>query len=130
MIKSEAYKTYYAYATGEKTQKAKTCNQILLKHPDLKTDDKVVEKEYQVFLDELETLKRQEKDANDAAEALRKEFAQETENLLLQAGAAKASSTYTVNTVSTPVSTASPYDGLSFSDPTNPNQDDSVNMIV
>ncbi|GJV96057.1 hypothetical protein Tco_1547634 [Tanacetum coccineum] len=47
--------------------------------------------EDQVFLDELERLKRQEKDANDAAEALRKEFAQDTEDLLLQAGAAKAS---------------------------------------
>ncbi|GJU78245.1 putative ribonuclease H-like domain-containing protein [Tanacetum coccineum] len=63
----------------------------------------------------------QEKDANDAAEALRKEFAQETENLLLQAGAAKASSTNIVNTVNTPVSTASPYGGLSLSsDLTNP----------
>ncbi|GJV35770.1 putative ribonuclease H-like domain-containing protein [Tanacetum coccineum] len=91
---------------------------------DLKTDEKPVDKEDQVFLDELERLKRQEKDANDAAEALRKEFAQETENLLLQAGAAKASSNI-VNTVSTPVSTTSPYDGLSFSDPTNPDQDDS-----
>ncbi|GKF08901.1 hypothetical protein Tco_0043125, partial [Tanacetum coccineum] len=40
---------------------------------------------------ELERLKRQEKEANDAAEALRKEFAQETEDLLLQAGAAKTS---------------------------------------
>ncbi|GJY32877.1 reverse transcriptase domain-containing protein [Tanacetum coccineum] len=39
--------------------------------------------------------------------------------------AAKASSINTVNIVSTPVSTASPYDGLSFSDPTNPDQDDS-----
>ncbi|GJR73963.1 hypothetical protein Tco_0086328 [Tanacetum coccineum] len=48
-------------------------------------------------------------DAYDAAEALRKEFAQETEDLLLQAGAAKASSTNIVNTASTPVSTASPY---------------------
>ncbi|GKG58084.1 hypothetical protein Tco_0589695, partial [Tanacetum coccineum] len=38
-------------------------------------------------------LKRQEQDATNAAEALRKEFAQETEDLLLQAGAAKASST-------------------------------------
>ncbi|GKF67312.1 hypothetical protein Tco_0196991, partial [Tanacetum coccineum] len=66
-----------------------------------------------------------EKDANDAAEALRKEFAQETKNLLLQAGAAKASSTNIVNIVSTPVSTASPYDGLSFSDLTNPDQDGS-----
>ncbi|GJW90805.1 hypothetical protein Tco_0168358 [Tanacetum coccineum] len=60
-------------------------------HPDLKTDEKPVDKEDQVFLDELERLKRQEKDANDAAEALRKEFAQETENLLIQVGAAKAS---------------------------------------
>ncbi|GKE50397.1 hypothetical protein Tco_1481655 [Tanacetum coccineum] len=94
----------------------------MLKHPDLKTDEKAVEKEDQVFLDELERLKRQEKDANDAVETLRKEFAQETKNLLLHPGVA--------NTVSTPVSTASPYDGLSFSDPTNPDQDDSVNMIV
>ncbi|GKF52984.1 hypothetical protein Tco_0159894, partial [Tanacetum coccineum] len=49
--------------------------------------------EEQVFLDELERLKRQEKDANKAAKVLGKEFAQETENLIIQAGAAKASST-------------------------------------
>ncbi|GJT49209.1 putative ribonuclease H-like domain-containing protein [Tanacetum coccineum] len=95
------------------------------KHPDLKTDEKPVDKEDQVFLDELERLKRQEKDANDAAEALRKEFAQETGNLLIQVGAAKASSTNIANTVTTPVSTASPYDRISLSDPTNPEQDDS-----
>ncbi|GJT23870.1 putative ribonuclease H-like domain-containing protein [Tanacetum coccineum] len=53
------------------------------------------------------------------------EFAQETEDLLLQAGAAKASSTNIVNTASTPVSTATPYGGLSFTDLTNTNQDDS-----
>ncbi|GJV53406.1 putative ribonuclease H-like domain-containing protein, partial [Tanacetum coccineum] len=103
-------------------------------------DEKPVDKEEQVFLDELERLKRQEKDAYNAAEVLRKEFAQETENLLLQAGAAKASSTNIVNTistptkasstnlvniVSTPVSTASPHDGLSLSAPTNPEQNDS-----
>ncbi|GJX47446.1 putative ribonuclease H-like domain-containing protein [Tanacetum coccineum] len=64
-------------------------------------------------------------DANDAAEALTKEFAQETKDLLLQARAAKTSSTNIVNTASTPVSTASPYGGLSFTDPTNLNQDDS-----
>ncbi|GKG45140.1 hypothetical protein Tco_0495218, partial [Tanacetum coccineum] len=72
--------------------------------------------------------------ANDAAEAPRKEFAQETENLLLQAGAAKTSitntvntvsSTNTVNTISTPISTVNSYDGPSFSDPTNSDQDDS-----
>ncbi|GJW27700.1 hypothetical protein Tco_0044575 [Tanacetum coccineum] len=70
-------------------------------------------------------LKRQEHDANDATEALRKEFAQDTEDLLLQEGAAKASSTNTVNTASTPVGTASPYGRLSFTDLTNTNQDDS-----
>ncbi|GJY41517.1 hypothetical protein Tco_0428787 [Tanacetum coccineum] len=58
------------------------------------------------------------------AEALRKEFAQETKDLLLQVGVAKASSTNIVNTVSTPVSTASPYGGLSFTDLTNTDQDD------
>ncbi|GJT71372.1 hypothetical protein Tco_1030658 [Tanacetum coccineum] len=41
------------------------------------------------------------------------------------AGAAKASSTIIVNTASTPVSTASPYGGLSFTDLTNIDQDDS-----
>ncbi|GJS35987.1 putative ribonuclease H-like domain-containing protein [Tanacetum coccineum] len=55
----------------------------------------------------------------------RKEFAQQTKDLLLQAGAAKTSSTNIVNTASTPVSTASPYGGLSFTDLTNTDQDDS-----
>ncbi|GKA98296.1 hypothetical protein Tco_0826233, partial [Tanacetum coccineum] len=59
------------------------------------------------------------------AEALRKEFAKDTKDLLLQAGATKACSTNTVNTASTPVSTASPYGGVSFTDLTNTNQDDS-----
>ncbi|GKC55167.1 putative ribonuclease H-like domain-containing protein, partial [Tanacetum coccineum] len=96
--------------------------------------------EEQVFMDELKRLKRQEKEANEEAEALRKQFEQETENLVIQAGAAKtsstnifstvstpakASSTNLVNTVSIPVSTASPNEGLYLSDPTNPEQDDS-----
>ncbi|GJU33334.1 putative ribonuclease H-like domain-containing protein [Tanacetum coccineum] len=68
---------------------------------------------------------KKDQDANNAAEALRKEFAQETKDLLLQAGAAKTSSTNIVNNVSTPVSTASPYGGLTFTDLTNPDQDDS-----
>ncbi|GKA89733.1 hypothetical protein Tco_0811545 [Tanacetum coccineum] len=72
-------------------------------------------------LGHLERLKRQEHDANDAAEALRKEFAKDIEDLLLQARATKASNTNTVNTASTPVNTASPYGGLSFTDT---NQDD------
>ncbi|GJS23466.1 ribonuclease H-like domain-containing protein [Tanacetum coccineum] len=106
--------------------------------PDLMTDEK--REEEQVFMDELERLKRQEKEANEEAEALRKKFEQETENLVIQEGAAKtsstnifstvstpakASSTNLVNTVSIPVSTASPHEGLSLSDPTNPEEDDS-----
>ncbi|GKB88366.1 putative ribonuclease H-like domain-containing protein [Tanacetum coccineum] len=73
-----------------------------------KSNEKPVDQEDQAFLEELERLKSQEKEANDAAEALRKEFAQDTEDLLLQAGAARANSTNTVNTASTPVSTISP----------------------
>ncbi|GJW83362.1 putative ribonuclease H-like domain-containing protein [Tanacetum coccineum] len=110
--------------------------------PVLQTDDKREgpREEEQVFMDELERLKRQEKEANEEAEALRKKFEQETENLVIQEGAAKtsstnifstvstpakASSTNLVNTVSIPVSTASPHEGLSLSDPTNPEEDDS-----
>ncbi|GJS36591.1 putative ribonuclease H-like domain-containing protein [Tanacetum coccineum] len=114
-----------SYSSTIKRSTTKDAREAPNKHLDLKTDEKPVDKEDQVFLDKLERLKRQEKDANDAAKALRKEFAQETENLLLQAGTAKVSSTDIVNTISTPVSTASPYDGLSFSDPTNPDQDES-----
>ncbi|GJZ49590.1 putative ribonuclease H-like domain-containing protein [Tanacetum coccineum] len=43
----------------------------------------------------------------------------------MNAGAAKASSTNIVNTASTPVSTASPYGGLSLTDLNNTDQDDS-----
>ncbi|GKA50981.1 putative ribonuclease H-like domain-containing protein [Tanacetum coccineum] len=114
-----------SYSSTVKRSTEKNAGEAPTKHPDLKTNKNPVDKEDQVFLDELERLKRQEKDANDAAEALKKEFAQETEYLLLQAGAGKTSSTNIVNTASTPVSTDNPYDGLFFSDPTNPDQDDS-----
>ncbi|GKA33390.1 ribonuclease H-like domain-containing protein [Tanacetum coccineum] len=114
-----------SYSSTVKRSTAKDEGEAPNKNPNLKTDEKPVDKEYQVFLDELERLKRQEHDANDAVEALRKEVAQKTKDLLLQAGAAKASSNNIVNTASTPVSTASPYGGLSFTDLTNPDQDDS-----
>ncbi|GKB17694.1 hypothetical protein Tco_0851617 [Tanacetum coccineum] len=83
--------------------------------------------EEQAFLEELERIKRQEKEANDATKALRKEFAQDTEDLLLQAGAARATSTNTVNTVSTPISTVSPSNVFSGGGPNlnNNDQDDS-----
>ncbi|GJS87629.1 putative ribonuclease H-like domain-containing protein [Tanacetum coccineum] len=96
--------------------------------------------EEQVFLDDLARLQRQEKEANEEAEALRKNLEQETENLVTQAGAAKSSSTNIfstvsttakasgtnlVNTVSIPVSTANPNEGLSLSETTNFQEDDS-----
>ncbi|GKC49152.1 putative ribonuclease H-like domain-containing protein, partial [Tanacetum coccineum] len=49
----------------------------------------------------------------------------EDQDFLLQVGAAKASSTNTVNTASTPVSTASPSGGLSYTDLTSTDKDDS-----
>ncbi|GJR98035.1 hypothetical protein Tco_0270209 [Tanacetum coccineum] len=98
---------------------AKDAGDAPYKHPNLKTNGKPVDKEDQVFFDELKRLKRQEQDANDAAEALRNEFAHKVRF------AFDMHSTNILNTASTPVSTASPYDGLSFSDLTNPDQDDS-----
>ncbi|GKA89491.1 ribonuclease H-like domain-containing protein, partial [Tanacetum coccineum] len=80
------------------------------------------------------------REANEEAEALRKKFEQETKNLVIQEGAtktsstnifstvstlAKASITNLVNTVNLPVSTASPHEGLSLSNPINPIEDDS-----
>ncbi|GJR56244.1 ribonuclease H-like domain-containing protein [Tanacetum coccineum] len=64
-----------SYSSTVKWSTAKDAAEAPNKHPDLKTDEKPVDKEDQVFLDELERLKRQEQDANDAVEALRKEFA-------------------------------------------------------
>ncbi|GJX70473.1 putative ribonuclease H-like domain-containing protein [Tanacetum coccineum] len=49
--------------------------------------------EEQVFLDDLARLQRQEKEANEEAEALRKNPEQETKNLVTQAEAAKSSGT-------------------------------------
>nr|GEX52768.1 uncharacterized mitochondrial protein AtMg00810-like [Tanacetum cinerariifolium] len=59
---------------------------------DSKTNEEPIDQEDQAFLEELKRLKRQEQEANDAAETLRKTFAQSTEDLLLQAGASRASS--------------------------------------
>ncbi|GJV91511.1 putative ribonuclease H-like domain-containing protein [Tanacetum coccineum] len=102
-IEAESAQDYFvlpiwsSYTSTVKSSKAMNAGEEPNKHPDLKTDEKPVDKEDQVFLDELERLKR----------------------------AAKASSTNTVNTASTPVSTTNPYGGLSFTDLTNTDQDDS-----
>ncbi|GJT74942.1 putative ribonuclease H-like domain-containing protein [Tanacetum coccineum] len=57
--------------------------------------------EEQVFLDDLAKLQRQEKEASEEAEALRKNLEQETENLVTQVSVAKSSSTNIFSTVST-----------------------------
>nr|GEX89848.1 putative ribonuclease H-like domain-containing protein [Tanacetum cinerariifolium] len=80
-----------------------------------KTCEKPVSQVEQVFLEELEKLKRQEKEANDAAESLRKEATHDIQN-------ASTSNTNLINTASTPLSTAGPSrvfnDGeLSYPDP-------------
>ncbi|GKB29818.1 putative ribonuclease H-like domain-containing protein [Tanacetum coccineum] len=118
---------YSSYTSTVKSSEAKNEGEKSNKDTGLKTNEEPVDQEDQAFLEELERLKRQEKEANDAAEALRKEFAQEAEDLLIQAGAARATSTNTVNTVSTPISTASPSNVFSTGGPAlnNTDQDDS-----
>ncbi|GJV10909.1 putative ribonuclease H-like domain-containing protein [Tanacetum coccineum] len=59
------------------------------------------------------------------SEAKNEGVCKDNEDLLLQAGAARASCTNTVNTASTPVSTASPSGGLFYTYLTNSDQDDS-----
>ncbi|GJW45705.1 putative ribonuclease H-like domain-containing protein [Tanacetum coccineum] len=103
---------YSSYTSTVKSSEAKNEGEKSNKDTGLKTNEEPVDQEDQAFLEELKRLKRQEKEANDAAEALRKEFAQEAEDLLIQAGAARATSTNTVNTVSTPISTASPLNDI------------------
>nr|GEZ38683.1 hypothetical protein [Tanacetum cinerariifolium] len=93
------------YTSTVKSSKAKNRDKKLYK--DTKTNEEPVDQEDQAFLEELERLQRQEKEANDAAETLRKTFAQNTEDLLFQAGAARANSTNYVNTAITSVNTAS-----------------------
>ncbi|GJV66859.1 hypothetical protein Tco_1482368, partial [Tanacetum coccineum] len=92
--------SWSSYTSTVKSSKAKNACEEPNKNPDLKTDEKPIDKEDQ-------------------------EFAKDTKDLLLQAGATKACSTNTVNTASTPVSTASPYGELSITELTNTDQDDS-----
>ncbi|GKF37010.1 hypothetical protein Tco_0113768, partial [Tanacetum coccineum] len=71
-----------SYSSTVTRSTTKDAGEAPTKHPDLKTDEKQIDKEDQVFLDELKRLKKQEQDVNDATEALRKEFAQEIKDLL------------------------------------------------
>ncbi|GJY58574.1 putative ribonuclease H-like domain-containing protein [Tanacetum coccineum] len=124
-----------SYTSTIKSSKAKNGDEKPNGDTGLKTNEEPKDQEDQAFLEELKRLKRQEKEANDAAEAFRKEFAQCTEDLLSskhgkkreRGGAARATNTNTVNTVSTPISTANPSNVFSAGGPNlNKNdQDDS-----
>nr|GEU51825.1 hypothetical protein [Tanacetum cinerariifolium] len=109
-----------SYTSTIKSSKAKNRGKKLNGDTSLKKNKEPLDQEDQAFLEELERLKRQEKEADDAAETLRKAFAQGTEKLLLQVGAARASSTNYVNTASTPVNTASPLRNVSAAGPSYP----------
>ncbi|GJR29393.1 putative ribonuclease H-like domain-containing protein [Tanacetum coccineum] len=80
---------YSFYTSTVKSSEAKNEGEKPNKDNGLNTYEEPVDQEDQAFLEELERLKRQENEANDATEALRKEFAQEAKDLLLQAGAAE-----------------------------------------
>nr|GEV59580.1 ribonuclease H-like domain-containing protein [Tanacetum cinerariifolium] len=93
------------------------------KNTDFKTCEKLVSQVEQIFLEELEKLKRQEKEAHDAAKSLRKEATHDIQN-------ANTSITNLLNTISIPLSAASPSrafnDGelLYLDDPSMPHLED------
>nr|GEU66803.1 hypothetical protein [Tanacetum cinerariifolium] len=85
-----------AYSTTIKSSRDR-----IEKNTDFKTCEKPISRVEQIFLEELEKLKRQKKEANNAAESLRKEDTHDIQN-------ANISSTNLLNTASTPLSTAGP----------------------
>nr|GEU93846.1 retrotransposon protein, putative, unclassified [Tanacetum cinerariifolium] len=85
-----------AYSTNVKSSGDK-----IRKNTDFKTCEKPVRQVEQIFLEELEKLKRQEKEAHDTAKSLRKEATYDIQN-------ANTSSTNLLNTISTLLSTAGP----------------------
>nr|GEV11185.1 putative ribonuclease H-like domain-containing protein [Tanacetum cinerariifolium] len=82
-----------------------------------KTVKEPVNKEDQAYKDELDRLISQEKEASDAADALRKVFEQ---GCMDQRGATKAGSTNIFNTVSNPVNAASTLGTFSAGGPSSP----------
>ncbi|GKF55403.1 hypothetical protein Tco_0165743, partial [Tanacetum coccineum] len=95
---------WFSYTSTVKISEAKNKGEKPNKNTGLKINEEPLDQEDQAFLEELKRLKRQEKEANDAAEAFRKD---------------------------TPLSTANPSNIFSTGGPSNPNltnyadQDDS-----
>nr|GEX55613.1 putative ribonuclease H-like domain-containing protein [Tanacetum cinerariifolium] len=96
-----------SYTSTVKRSKLKNRDEKINEDAGSKINEEPVDQEDQAILKELERLKRHEKEANDAAKTLRKMFAQSTEDLLLQAGATRASSTNYVTAASTLVNATS-----------------------
>ncbi|GJX48710.1 retrovirus-related pol polyprotein from transposon TNT 1-94 [Tanacetum coccineum] len=73
-----------SYTSTVKSLEAKNGGENPNGNNDSKSNEELVDQEDQAFLEELESLQREEKEANDEAEASRKKFAQITEDLLIQ----------------------------------------------
>ncbi|GJW80366.1 putative ribonuclease H-like domain-containing protein [Tanacetum coccineum] len=101
--------SWSSYSSTIKSLKVKNGDKKSHEDDALKSKQKPVDMEEQAFLEDLERLKRQEKEADDAAEVLRKELDKSTKDLLQKAGSDKATSTNSVSTASTLVSTASAF---------------------
>nr|GFB18420.1 ribonuclease H-like domain-containing protein [Tanacetum cinerariifolium] len=85
-----------------------------------KTIEEPVNKDDQAYRDELDRLMSQEKEASDAADALRKEFEQ---GCMDQRGVTKAGRTNSFNTVSNSVNVASTSGTFSAGGPSSPHPD-------
>nr|GEX59766.1 retrovirus-related Pol polyprotein from transposon TNT 1-94 [Tanacetum cinerariifolium] len=119
-----------SYTLTVKSSEAKNGDEKLNGDNGSKTTKEAVDQKDQAFLKELESLKRQENEPDDVAKTLRKTFAKSTEDLLLQAGAARANSTNNVNTASTPVNTASLSRNVSAAGPSYPDLSNYTKMIL
>ncbi|GJR40866.1 putative ribonuclease H-like domain-containing protein [Tanacetum coccineum] len=71
---------YSSYNSTDKSSEAKNEGVKYTKDTGLKANEEPIDQEDQAFLEELERLKRQEKEANDAAEVLRKDTPLSTAN--------------------------------------------------
>nr|GEV73544.1 hypothetical protein [Tanacetum cinerariifolium] len=122
-----------SYTLTIKSSKAKNGDEKIIRDTGSKTNEDPVDQEDQAFLDELESLKRQANEADDAAETLRKTFAKiNTASTPVNIASTLVNTASTpVNTASTPVNTASPSRNVSAARPsyldlsTSANQDDS-----
>nr|GFB05871.1 ribonuclease H-like domain-containing protein [Tanacetum cinerariifolium] len=83
------------------------------KNTNFKTSEEPVSQVEQIFLEDLEKLKRQEKEAHDAAESFRNEATHDTQN-------ANTSSTNLLKTFSTPISTVGPSREFNDGEPSYP----------